>query len=351
MAMIIKPDETTAAKKRVHFAIYDINGLITDHEAFGLGLAWAVDTFAPAAGDLKVGIDNAASVNYGGTFAYRKNGEWYYEFSNAEVAASLGADTVYFEFYKTGYRTIVLRIPLRYDVESIKTGTIVAATFAAGAIDAAAIAADAIDADAIKADAITEIQAGLSTSLALTSVAGDVTLIKAKTDNLPGDPADASDIAALFAAAAATDALIKAKTDNLPSDPADASDVAAAFGTVNTTLATIAGYIDTEVGSIYTVVTNIGSNLSTANLRLAKVLGLLHLNSVIDEHTFDDNDLLVSARLRVFADATIAESAITDEPDDAHGETHRFAITAIENDDDDGLPKRYQLIEEVVAGS
>lgn len=45
-------------------------------------------------------------------------------------------------------------------------------------------------------------------------------------------------------------AAIKAKTDNLPSDPADASDIASAFSTVNGTLATIAGYIDTEVGAI-----------------------------------------------------------------------------------------------------
>jgi hypothetical protein len=45
---------------------------------------------------------------------------------------------------------------------------------------------------------------------------------------------------------------IKAKTDNLPSDPADASDIAGAFSTVNTTLGTIAGYIDTEVGAIKT---------------------------------------------------------------------------------------------------
>ena len=45
-------------------------------------------------------------------------------------------------------------------------------------------------------------------------------------------------------------AAIKAKTDNLPTDPADASDIAASFGTVNSTLATIAGYIDTEVAAI-----------------------------------------------------------------------------------------------------
>lgn len=45
-------------------------------------------------------------------------------------------------------------------------------------------------------------------------------------------------------------AAVKAKTDNLPADPADASDIASAFSTVNSTLSTIAGYIDTEVAAI-----------------------------------------------------------------------------------------------------
>lgn len=45
-------------------------------------------------------------------------------------------------------------------------------------------------------------------------------------------------------------AAIKAKTDNLPSDPADASDIASAFSTVNSTLSTIAGYVDTEIAAI-----------------------------------------------------------------------------------------------------
>lgn len=44
--------------------------------------------------------------------------------------------------------------------------------------------------------------------------------------------------------------LIQAKTDNLPPDPADASDVAGAFSTVNATLTTIAGYLDTEIAAI-----------------------------------------------------------------------------------------------------
>lgn len=45
-------------------------------------------------------------------------------------------------------------------------------------------------------------------------------------------------------------AAIKAKTDNLPSDPADASDVASAFSTVNTKLDTIDDFLDTEIAAI-----------------------------------------------------------------------------------------------------
>lgn len=45
-------------------------------------------------------------------------------------------------------------------------------------------------------------------------------------------------------------AAIKSKTDNLPSDPADASDIAASFTTVNTKLDTIDDFIDTEIAAI-----------------------------------------------------------------------------------------------------
>lgn len=83
----------------------------------------------------------------------------------------------------------------------------------------------------------------------------EVAAIKAKTDNLPTDPADASDIAASFSTVNGTlatiatyidteVAAIKAKTDSLPSDPADASDIAAAFVTVNSKLDTIDTVVD-----------------------------------------------------------------------------------------------------------
>lgn len=119
-----------------------------------------------------------------------------------------------------------------------------------------------------------------SISSTLTTIASyidtEVAAIKAKTDNLPSDPADASDIAASFSTVNSTlatiasyidteVAAIKAKTDNLPSDPADASDIAASFGTITSTLATIAGYIDTEVAAIKAKTDNLPSDPSSAS--------------------------------------------------------------------------------------
>lgn len=80
----------------------------------------------------------------------------------------------------------------------IADGAIDAATFASGAITASAIAADAIGASELAADAVAEIQSGLATASALSTVAGyidtEVAAIKAKTDNLPASPAATSDI-------------------------------------------------------------------------------------------------------------------------------------------------------------
>jgi hypothetical protein len=74
-----------------------------------------------------------------------------------------------------------------------------------------------------------------------------------------------SALAAADDATLAQIALIKAKTDALPSDPADASDIAAAFGTVNSTLATLGSYIDTEVQTIL-------SNLATVDTVVDAIL-------------------------------------------------------------------------------
>lgn len=48
------------------------------------------------------------------------------------------------------------------------------------------------------------------------------------------------------------EAAIKTKTDNLPNDPADASDIASSFTTVNTKIDTIDDFLDTEIAAIKT---------------------------------------------------------------------------------------------------
>lgn len=78
-------------------------------------------------------------------------------------------------------------------------------------------------------------------------------------------------------------ALVKAKTDLLPSDPADASDIAAAFATVNSTLSTIAGYIDTEVAAIKAKTDLIGTtSLLVADSITAAAISAAAANKLAD---------------------------------------------------------------------
>lgn len=145
-------------------------------------------------------------------------------------------------------------------VASIGNNVITAASIAADAITAAKIATDAIDSDAIAASAVTEIQAGLST-LDAAGVRAAVGLAAANLDTQLTAIDDYIDTEV---------AAIKAKTDNLPSDPADASDIAAAFTTVNTKLDAIDDYVDTEVAAIKAQTDKLtfdGSNRLSSNLK------------------------------------------------------------------------------------
>jgi hypothetical protein len=88
-----------------------------------------------------------------------------------------------------------------------------------------------------------------------------IAAIKAKTDNLPSDPADQSELATLISAipTVAPDnagiAAIKAKTDNLPSDPADQSTLA---DLINTRLAA-ADYVAPNNAGILTAISALPS--------------------------------------------------------------------------------------------
>jgi len=111
------------------------------------------------------------------------------------------------------------------------------------AITSAKIAAGAITSS--EAPALANLDAAISTRLATAGYTApansDITAIKAKTDNLPTDPADESSLQAAIATRLASAgytapdnagiAAIKAKTDNLPADPADESLLEAAIAT------------------------------------------------------------------------------------------------------------------------
>ena len=205
---------------------------------------------------------------------------------------------------------------IRYDALTKFRGTIT------GTITPMSLAANTLTASALATDAVTEIQSGLALQ---STVLG----VKAKTDNLPNDPADASDIAASFAVVNGSLAIIagyidtevaaiKAKTDNLPPDPADASDIAASFATVNGSLSIIAGYIDTEVTAIKAktdlIPADIGSVIiSTNSNRSVHVTGSHHIASVM--HDAEPNsipeDAFVSNALsaRVLATDAVTEIA------------------------------------------
>jgi hypothetical protein len=94
-----------------------------------------------------------------------------------------------------------------------------------------------------------------------------IAAIKAKTDNLPSDPADQSELATLISAipTVAPDnagiAAIKAKTDNLPSDPADQSTLA---DLINTRLAA-ANYVAPNNTGILTAIGSLPSASTIAD--------------------------------------------------------------------------------------
>lgn len=88
-----------------------------------------------------------------------------------------------------------------------------------------------------------------------TTIPGTISTLQTSVNDVPTNAELTTALSGLATAAAlsTTDGkvdAIKAKTDNLPSDPADASVIAGRFDTVDASLTAIAGYVDTEVAAI-----------------------------------------------------------------------------------------------------
>lgn len=128
---------------------------------------------------------------------------------------------------------------------------------AAGTITAAAIATGAVDADAIAADAVTEIQSGLATAAALDTVDNFLdTEIAAIVSAVAAIETDTQDIQGRLPAALVSgriDASVGAMAANVMTAAAAAADLTTELQSGLATaadLATVAGYIDTEVAAI-----------------------------------------------------------------------------------------------------
>lgn len=116
------------------------------------------------------------------------------------------------------------------------------AALVSGRIDASvgAMASNTLTAAALASDAVTEMQSGLS----ILDAVGVRTAVGLASANLDTQLTAIDDYLDTEVAA------IKAKTDNLPADPADASDIAALFVTVNGKLDAIDDFLDTEIAAI-----------------------------------------------------------------------------------------------------
>ncbi len=115
------------------------------------------------------------------------------------------------------------------------------------------------------------------------SLVGDLTATMKASVNAEADTAladyDAPTHAEMTAELATADdavlaqvALVKAKTDNLPADPADASDIAAAFSTVNTNVDTAEFNIMERLGAPAT--TNIAGDIGAVQTKLGAPAGV-----------------------------------------------------------------------------
>lgn len=109
--------------------------------------------------------------------------------------------------------------------------------------------------------------------------------VMANATQVAGQTANAA-VAVTFPASIANEATssaIKAKTDNLPTDPADESNTQAGFTSVSSLLTTIAGYIDTEVAAIKAKTDNLPSDPASATAVAAINTQLTALGAAIPQ--------------------------------------------------------------------
>ncbi len=166
---------------------------------------------------------------------------------------------------------------------------VVVNSIAAGAVTAAAIATGAIDADAVASDAVTEIQSGLATAAALQTVDDLVDDLETRLtatragylDNLSaGAVATAAALATVAGYVDTEVAAIKAKTDNLPASPAATGDIPSA--------ATIADAVWDEARSGHVGAGSFGEGVVVNNIAAGAITAAAVATGAIDADAIAD---------------------------------------------------------------
>lgn len=135
------------------------------------------------------------------------------------------------------------------------------------------------------------------------------------------DNVDTFTAGAITAAAIATDAI---DADAIKGDAV--TEIQAGLATA-ANLAVVAGYVDTEIGTIITA-------LTAMQVDITRLLGAHRINSVTDggagaaSIVYDSGKRLTSARVRVFASAAAANAAVLGAANGADGEIARYTLTA-----------------------
>lgn len=231
------------------------------HDADGWYSTTLSTTDTNTVGELRLQVDVAGALNVWD--------RWY-----------VVEEAVYDAFYAASAGMAVTLAANAVSATAIASNAITAAKIATDAITAAKIAANAIGASELAADAVTEIQSGLATASALSTVDGNVDSILADTNEL--------------------------QSDDIPA-----------------TLATIAGYIDTEIGTLLTnvaaILTDTGTTLDgkidaikavTDNLPDSGALSTI--DGIVDAIKAKTDDLTFGVAGKVDANVThINETAVT----------------------------------------
>lgn len=235
----------------IYFVAVDSSDLITRETGLSSFTVYRARNGAAAAAYTTPTIAEVSSANMPGVYSLLLDEDMTIASGNKSeevvlhiTQASMAPVTLVYELYRpdvTDGETITVSSGAVSTVTTTTTATSVTTVngLAAGVITATSIAADAIGAAELAADAVTEIAAGvwdrLTSGLTTVGSAG-----KLLVDNLNATVSSRASQTSVDTVDDFLDteiAAIKAKTDNLPADPADASVIAGRFDTLDTSVA------------------------------------------------------------------------------------------------------------------